>query len=123
MVQFQAQLARALMALAVSMAAIACSNDAVVVLGHAEPTPYRFGMPRVLKELSIEGRADNPSLTSDLLEIYFTAGATLTTPLDVWTATRESRADAFGTPQPVTEVNTPGVETSPVVSGDGLTLW
>jgi Tol biopolymer transport system component len=107
------------------LAVAACGGgDDTLVLGARAPRPYRFGAPSVVRELSIEGKADNPSLTADLLEIYFTAAASATSQsADIWSATRSDARDAFGEPQRVDAVNSSGVETSPVVSADGLTLW
>jgi hypothetical protein len=67
---------------------------------------------------------DNPTLTQDLLNIFFTSdrdegqGGR-----DVWWATRSSRADPFGVPVPVVEANSEDEETSAAISADGLTLW
>jgi hypothetical protein len=73
--------------------------------------------------------ADNPTLTADLLEIYFTS--TRVTELgegdargDVWFARRGSPSDPFEDPQPLpADVNSNVRETSPAISPDGLTLW
>ena len=100
----------------------ACSDAGIVVLGDQVPRPYHFDSPQRLEELSIEDRSDNPSLTSDLLEIYFTAARGFDR-ADVWTATRTDPNAAFDTPVLVSEVNSSAVETSPIVAEDGLTLW
>jgi len=76
-----------------------------------------FGAPKVVAELGSSLDEDDPTLTSDMLEIHFDRDG------DVWRATRPSVSAAWETPQPVTEVNTAGVETSPEVSADGLTLF
>jgi hypothetical protein len=67
---------------------------------------------------------DNPTLTDDLCELFFTSerpgglgGA------DVWRTRRETPEDDFETPTPVESVNTEGFDASPAISGDGLTLW
>jgi hypothetical protein len=102
--------------------AAACGDGTVIALGNQAPVPYRFGTPSVITELSAPAKTDNPSLSADLLEIYFTSergGPNA----DVWRAERPRSDSAFGTPRLVTEVNSPQVETSPVISADGLTLW
>jgi Tol biopolymer transport system component len=100
----------------------ACSDRALIVLGNTAPIPYRFGTPSVITELSAPAKTDNPSLTADLLEIYFTSERA-GTPADVWFARRSSRELPFEPPALVTELSSPTLETSPVVSADGLTLW
>ena len=74
-----------------------------------------------IAELSSDDEDDNPTLTADLLTIYF--ASTRGESADVWTATRSSPTGVFGTPSPVDAVNTDADETSPAVSLDGLTLW
>lgn len=85
----------------------------------------RFTTPMLVTELASEGHeTDNPTLTADLLEIYFASGRDGGAgDIDVWTARRASVDEPFGTPEPVTIVNTAEFETSPAVSLDGLELW
>ncbi len=69
------------------------------------PTPVDVMMPG----------ADDPTLTDDLLELYFNANG------DVYVTTRSSLADAWSTPAvvaPLSDAN----ETTPEVSYDGLTI-
>lgn len=68
---------------------------------------------------------DDPTLTGDLLEIYFDSdrpgpGTGLG---DIWMATRASVADPFGTPVLVTALASPADDTTPEVSLDGLTMY
>jgi hypothetical protein len=64
------------------------------------------------------------TLTEDLLEVFFISdregglGSR-----DVWHAERRSRTDPFDAPVLLTEVSSFQEEASPVVSGDGLSLW
>jgi hypothetical protein len=74
-------------------------------------------------ELAYPAQTDNPTFTSDMLEIFFTTRRDKTTGIDVWFAKRASVAEPFGTPGPVPKVNSDGFETSSAISGDGLTLW
>ncbi|CAN5915344.1 hypothetical protein BH11MYX3_BH11MYX3_44280 [soil metagenome] len=60
---------------------------------------------------------DDPSLTADRLELYFNRDQ------DVYTAMRTTVASAWSAPVRVAELSTPGFETTPEVSGDGLTLY
>lgn len=64
---------------------------------------------------------ENPTLTADLLNIYFVS--TRGDSADVWTASRSSPTALFDTPVLVDAVNTDGTEASPAISLDGLTLW
>lgn len=68
---------------------------------------------------------DNPTLTADRRELYFTSknrpGGKGN--VDVWVAKRLDATGDFQQPVPVMPVNTDGVESSPAISADGLTLW
>jgi WD40 repeat protein len=109
---------------------LACSGE-VVTLGHASAgsatadTAPKFAPATLVTELASDDQeSDNPTLTSDLLEIYFSSerdgGAG---DVDVWTARRASVDEAFSAPEPVSAVNTEEFETSPAVGHDGLELW
>jgi hypothetical protein len=105
------------------MAAAGCTTGRTVVLGDGVVQPYHFGTPQIVAELAAPpDRTDNPTLTGDLLEIYFTSDR-VSGNGDVWFATRAHATDPFGAPAPVTAVNTDGFETSSAISTDGLTLW
>jgi hypothetical protein len=82
-------------------------------------------VPRRLSELCQEGKNGNPTLTADLLEIYFTStrDGDLGGGGDVWFARRGSPSDDFEPPEPITAVNSNVKDTSPAISSDGLTLW
>lgn len=97
----------------------------MVTLGSAQAREeVRWSTPRLVEELASDAVDDNPTLTEDQLEIFFTsrrsggAGST-----DIWHARRASVADPFGAPEPLTELNTAEFESSPAVAPDGLTLW
>jgi hypothetical protein len=68
---------------------------------------------------------DNPTLTADLRELYFSSknrpGGKGN--VDVWVARRSSATAEFGEPVDVAEVSTEGIESSPAISADGLVLW
>ncbi len=99
----------------------ACSGQ-TVRLGDSSPAPFHFDAPAPVAELASPSRTDNPTLTADLLEIFFTSDRQSGNG-DVWFATRASPAQPFGAPQPLDAVNTAGFETSAAISADGLTLW
>src|SRR5262245_53806238 len=73
-------------------------------LGHKEPRRYHLEPPKIVGKLTATGRADNPTLTGDLLEIYFTSDR-VSGNGDVWFARRADPGAAFDAPSPVTEVN------------------
>lgn len=98
----------------------ACGS-AVLDVGVPHAT-YKFGTPRLLGELDTTYANQNPSLTADLLELFFTSGRADTSG-DVWVARRASAQDPFDAPSIVAEVSTSSFETSPAVTLDGLTLY
>jgi len=102
--------------------AIACSSGRVVQLGATLPPPYHFGTPQLITELASTEQTGNPTLTADLLEIYFTVNVPGDSG-DVWFSTRSAADLPFAAPGPVAGVNTTSFETSSAISADGLTLW
>ena len=100
----------------------ACSAGQTVSLGDRSPRPYHFGSPMLVPELAATARSDNPTLTADLLEIYFTSDR-VSGNGDVWVARRADARAPFEAPAPVAEVNSASFETSSAISADGLTLW
>jgi len=81
-----------------------------------------FDTPTAITELSQPGfNIDDPTLTGDMLEIFFKSdeGATL----DIYTSTRATISDAWASPFSVAEINTNKIENTPEVSADGLTLY
>jgi hypothetical protein len=102
--------------------AAGCTGGSVVNLGATSPRPFRFGTPALVTDLGAGFANDNPTLTADLLEMYFTSNRDMVS-TDVFVARRASRAEPFRAPELVAAVSTPGFETSSAVSLDGLTLW
>lgn len=103
---------------------LACGGDAIITLGQGDPRPRFFDQGRAIAILNSPDDDENPTLTEDMLEIYFTSdrdggpGES-----DVWFATRESRAEPFREPEPLIEASSEEDETSSAISADGLTLW
>ena len=62
-------------------------------------------------------RGATARLSTDELTIYFTDTS------DLWTAHRNTTAEAFGPPIPLTSLNSSSLESNPSISPDGLTLW
>jgi hypothetical protein len=105
-------------------ALVACVEPAAVVLGSADPSVIAFGASRPLFDLPAAADDENPSLTADRLELFFSSnrsdgpgGG------DLWTAQRSDSNLSFGAPQLLSPISTEFFETSPAVSNDGLTLW
>jgi len=109
--------------LGIACAIAAGCGGTVVDIGDPKPPPYRFDAPRLLAELDTTTYANqNPTLTGDVLDIYFTSNRG-DTAADVWTAHRASRSDPFEPPMLVAEASSPLYETSPAISVDGLSLY
>ena len=75
-----------------------------------------FGARRALSSLNTAGDEDDPSLTADLLEIYFERDR------NIWRALRRSITDDWGQPLLVSELSSSELDSNPEVSLDGLTL-
>lgn len=93
------------------------SNDAV--------PDAPFGNVRVIAELDNLSSQDDPTLTSDELELMFTSfrpGGL--GDCDLWSTTRAAITDPWRPPVNLgPTLNTAGCDSSPELAGDGLTLW
>ena len=95
----------------------------------APPTPDAlilgaFDPPTAVGELNSASAEDDPSLTGDLLEVYFeSTRAPSAGGGDIWRATREGVGDPFGTPAIVAELSSASQDGTPEVSPDGLTIF
>jgi len=107
----------------------ACGEGELLTLGEqAEPARPVAEFVNVEKvgEVSTDADADdeNPTLTDNMLQIYFNSerddGADRS---DIWYAERSALDEPFGEPRPIGGWSDDGEDTSPAVSGDGLTLW
>jgi len=89
-----------------------------------EVTLGRFGIPTNITELNNGGlNTEDPTLTDDLLEIFFSSTrANGAGGVDLWTATRGSTMATWSTPVLVAAASTSADETTPEITGDGLTL-
>jgi len=102
------------------VAVLSCRAGVIRV---ADLPVYHFGTPAPVRELALSSKVENPTLTADSLQIFFTTNRNSGTNTDVWFARRSSIAEPFGTPEIVAGVNSDDRETSSAISGDGLTLW
>ena len=81
----------------------------------------RFEDASPVDAVNTEFVEDNPTFTADGLELFFTSDRDGNT--DVYVASREFTTDRFGLPERVVSASTDGVDTSPAISLDGLTLF
>ncbi|HLU64744.1 MAG TPA: hypothetical protein VKZ63_00625 [Kofleriaceae bacterium] len=98
-------------------AAVDAAIDADVPLGP-------FGAAEIIPGLEDPVAADDdPSLTGDLLEIYFKSDRATPGDFDIFVARRASTDEPFGAAERVDELSTTGFEATPEVSLDGLTIY
>jgi hypothetical protein len=100
-----------------------CGADADVQLGRALPDPAFGDAGRVVANINGSAEESSPTLTADLLEIYFSSGRPGLGSGDVWWARRSDRTQAFDPPELLAPASSLDREVSPVISADGLTLW
>jgi hypothetical protein len=81
-----------------------------------------FETPTELVELDIGGTIGGPTLSDDELEIFFT-GQIGGDSSELWVARRATRSDPFGTPELVSEVNSPSADFSAELTDGGRTLY
>lgn len=81
------------------------------------PDPLRpFGTPQLVP-ISSSASEDDPTLTGDMLEIYFNRAG------DIWYATRASLSGDWSVPVVATTLSSTAGETNPELTGDGLTIY
>jgi Tol biopolymer transport system component len=90
------------------------AGDAAIPDAVPDASVAGWSAPQV--SLSVNANVDDPSLTDDLLEMYFNRE------LEIFVVRRATPTSPWGVPQRVTEISAAGVETVPSVSHDGLTL-
>jgi hypothetical protein len=101
-----------------SLVALGCGEGETVTLGRGPVSG------ELIQHLVSPEDDENPSLTADLLEIYFSSDREGGEgDYDLYVARRASADDAFGEPANVSELSSEEFESSPSVSADGLTLW
>ncbi len=122
--------ARPALSLVIALGAAGCtlyqaepgSSDPDAAPSRCDPAaPFHEAVPiRSLNSPLHEGGA---RLSPDELTVYFHRQATVNGAADLFTATRASIDDDFGTPRPIEELATPAHESYPTVSADGRTLY
>lgn len=112
------------LSLSIAALVLACGGD-VFTLGSGDAEPSFGDEGRRVRYLNEVGNEEyDPTLTDDLLEIFFISDRVGGVGgKDVWYAERRSRTEPFDAPQLLVEASSLSEEASPAVSGDGLTLW
>ena len=113
--------ARAIIGVTLALGIGGCHGQ-IVTIGEKPAPTYHFTNCDQVLQLAAYARTNNPTLTEDLLEIFFTSTRDQGD-FDIWTASRATRSDKFGPPQKVRAVSSGRFDTGSAVSADGLTLW
>ncbi|WP_437898585.1 hypothetical protein [Sorangium sp. So ce124] len=86
------------------------------------PERPRFDAPSAVTELNSDSREEDPTLTGDLLEIYFMSDRGGSR--DIWASRRAAPGSPWEAPRAVEALNgADSVEDTPCVSEDGLRIW
>jgi hypothetical protein len=92
--------------------------------GEAEPPPLGpFGPPQPVSELASPNLDDDPTLSDDLLEIFWTSARPGSSGCDIWTSVRSDPSATWPAPTNVTELNTTSCDSGASLSHDGKTLY
>lgn len=82
-----------------------------------------FGAPMPIGDLNTANSLeDDPMVSADQLEIFFTSSRPGVGGTDIWTSTRANATDSWQPPTNVAEINTIDNESNPALSADRLTL-
>lgn len=86
------------------------------------PEVPRFSPPTLVTAISDPTADDeDPSFTGDLRELYFSSDRAGDS--DIWVSRRANPSDPWGMPSMVVELSSSGIDRSPSVSLDGLSIW
>jgi len=86
------------------------------------PGVPRFSPPTLVTAISDPTADDeDPTFTGDLRELYFSSDRAGDS--DIWVSRRAGSSDPWGPPSMVVELSSSGVDRSPSVSLDGLSIW
>lgn len=99
-------------------------GPAATVADGALATDGGFVAPMLVAELSGPGADDDPTLTGDLLEIYFASDrAGGAGEDDIWRSVRASASEPWQPPAPVAELNSAQQDEAPGITADGLEIY
>ncbi|MBA3459295.1 MAG: PD40 domain-containing protein [Deltaproteobacteria bacterium] len=82
-----------------------------------------WGQPVFLSTLSSSGRDDNPTLSEDGLEVFFSSDRTGSASYDVYRSTRTALGQPFSAPQVVPELSSAGDDIGTRLSRDGRRMY
>ena len=83
-----------------------------------------FGPPEPLNDLNSTANEDDPTVTGDLLEIYFDSTRSGSTGIsDIWFSKRMAVGDDWPAPNVAMDLSSNAADTSPEISSDGLTMF
>jgi hypothetical protein len=82
-----------------------------------------FGIPIELPGVNSNARDEGFWLSADGLTVFFASNRQPESNMDIWVATRDDAGDAFGEPENLTVLNTPGIEIDPALTLDGFELF
>jgi len=101
---------------------LSSNSDAGADAWVGPPEVPRFSPPTLVTAISDPTADDeDPTFTGDLRELYFSSDRAGDS--DIWVSRRANPADPWGTPSMVVELSSSGVDRSPSVSLDGLSIW
>lgn len=83
---------------------------------------FGFSAPQRILELASTTTDSEPTLSDDMLEIYFKHSPGTGGPDDIWVATRTAPDAAWSAPSPF-QLSTTDYENNPALAPDGLTIW
>jgi hypothetical protein len=82
-----------------------------------------FGAPQPVSELSSPNLDDDPALSDDLLEIFWTSSRAGSSSCDIWTSVRADPTAPWPAPTNVAELNSGLCDSGASLSHDGKTLY
>jgi hypothetical protein len=80
-----------------------------------------FGTPTIVAALAGAGVDDDPTVTGDLCELFYSA--TRAAQEDIYVSLRATPSDPWGAPARVAELSSASADMTPEVSADGLTIY
>lgn len=93
-------------------------GDAAIPICHTGT----WGTPQVIASTVTGSEEGDPGISEDERTLYFESNRAPSAGRAIWVTTRPSKADAFGAPQLVVELDTAADDYDPMLSRDGLTL-
>jgi hypothetical protein len=85
-----------------------------------------FDVPRLVSELDTAAYDAHPRITADGLTMYYSSMRTdggAQAGADIWTASRSTTAEPFGSPKRVPELSTPSNESPTWIAPDGCSIY